>query len=391
MATRPKKQNISIQQVTAALLDDLHNFPPAYLHYFSDLEGADLQAVRSAWVQASANRRFMLMESLEILAEDDTLVSFDNLARMALEDEDARVRAAAVRLLGEAEDLSLTSSFLDLMKNDPDAGVRAAAATALGLYVYLGEIEEIPEKLHHRIEDQLIEVASGKDEVLVRRRALEALGYSGRPEVALLICEAYETGETDWLMSAVFAMGRSADDAWAPEVLHLLRHAQTSVQAEAARAAGELELDAARRPLLKLLDDELIERDLRDAVYWALSKIGGDEVRETLEIRLEESEDEEEIEILEDALDNLDFTEEINMFEMLDLDDLPEDEEAAEEYLSRAKALIVNEKGEPLEDEDEEEDGGEISAPPSPSADQDAGGGPKPDPEKKRHRHRKAH
>jgi len=386
MKDRPKKQNISIQQVTTALIDDHANFPPAYLHYFSDLEGADLEAVRMAWSQASPNRRFMLLESLEELAENDTLVSFDNLARIALKDEDARVRTVAIRLLWETEEPKLIPVFLKMLSEDPDVNVRAAAATALGLFIFLGELEEIPEKTLHQVEDRLLAVISGPDDDLVRRRALESLGFSGRPEVPPLIKEAYEKYNTDWLISALNAMGRSADDAWAPEVLRMLRHTQTSVQAEAVRAAGELALDAARRPLLQMLEDELQDSEVRLAIYWSLSKIGGEDVRETLEDRLEESEDEEEIDILEDSLDNLDFTEEVNPFDMLDLDDLPEEGETAEEYLSRGNALIVDENMELL---DEEDDFLEDS---TAGAQEEEGEKPetKSSSDKKRHRHHKS-
>jgi HEAT repeat protein len=393
MLNRPKKQNISIQQVLTALLDDKNFFPPAYLHQFSDLEGVDLAALRSVWPQASGNRRFTLLEDLEELAEEDTLVSFDNVAKMALEDEDPRVRTIAVRLLWESEDTKLADEFGRMLLKDPDFNVRAAAATALGLFVYLGELEEITEEIHHSTEDLLIDTVNGTDEILVRRRALEALGFSGREEVPTLIRKGYEDGSHVWLESALFAMGRSADETWAPEVLRMLGHSQTTVQIEAVRAAGELALEAARRPMLLLLDDELIDTELRTAVYWSLSKIGGDDVRETLEERLEETEDDEEAEIIEDALENLDFTEEMNLFDMLDLDDLPADDESAEEYLSRHNSRVIDADAlDALPGDDEK------TSPAAESADadnesedeSDASPAPKSSSGNKRHRHRRS-
>lgn len=342
MVNRPKKQNISIQQIIAALLDDKNVFPPAYLHHFSDLEGVDLESLRTIWPQASGQRRFTLLEDLEELAENDMLVSFDNVARMAMADEDPRVRTIAIRLLWEADDPKLAKEFTRLLKEDPDHNVRAAAATALGQFIFLGELEEIPERLHHSTEDTLIKVFNGSDEVLVRRRALESLGFSGREEVPALIRKAYGESNHTWLESALFAIGRSADDSWAPEVMPMLHHSLTSVQIEAVRAAGELSLEAARRPMILMLDDDLLDSDLRAAIYWSLSKIGGEEAREALESQLEESEDDEETEIIEDALENLDFTEEMNLFEMMGLDDLPEADESAEEYLERRNARVID-------------------------------------------------
>jgi HEAT repeat protein len=146
-------------------------------------------------------------------------------------------------------------------------------------------------------------------------------------------------------------MGRSADTAWAPEVKKMLHHNQTSVQIEAVRAAGELELEATRRIMLQMLDDELQDSDLRSAIYWSLSKIGGDDVRETLELRLEETEDDEEAEALEDALANLDFTEEIGLLNLMDIDDVPQEDEDPQEYLLTRNARVLN-----LEEEEEETD-----------------------------------
>ncbi len=318
MTNRPQKKNVPFQQVLAALLDDQNIFPLAYLHQFTDLEGADLEALRSVWPQVKPHRRLALLEDLEELAENDTLVSFDPVGRMALTDPDPRVRTAAIQLLWEDEDARLAPSFIKMLNEDPDPGVRAAAATALGLFIYLGEIEEIPEDLLHRVEESLLNVYAGQDEALVRRRALESLGYSGRPEVPNLLHAAYASEDTDWLASALFAIGRSADNSWEPEVLRMLRYPKANVQLEAVRAAGSLELERSRRTLLDLLEEEAQDSEIRAAIFWSLSQIGGEEVRETLENILEETEDEEEAEILEDALDNLSFTEDTGLYNLFD-------------------------------------------------------------------------
>ncbi len=331
---RPQKKNVSLQQVLTALLDEQNVFPPAYLHQFSDLEGANLESLRSVWPQVKAHRRLGLLEDLEELAEADTLVSFDNVARMALQDPDPRVRTVAIRLLWEDEDPRLAPIFIEMMEHDEDAGVRAAAAAALGLFVYDGEVEEIPAETLHQVEDSLLRVlgnprtSPGPDAPLVRRRALESLGYSGREEVPGLIQAAYDSTDTDWIASALFAMGRSADEAWAPEVLRMLRHPKANVQIEAVRAAGALSLERARRTLLDLLEEEAQDSELRAAIFWSLSQIGGEEVRETLETILEETEDDEEAEILEDALDNLSFTEDTGLYGLFDFADAGQTGEA---------------------------------------------------------------
>lgn len=333
MANQPRKQNVTIQHVLAALLDDNNLFPPAYLRQFSDLEGADLESLRSVWAQVSPQRRVALMEDLENLNDSDLVMLFDEVAKLALSDSDPRVRVIALRMLWENGTPELAATLLTMLREDPASDVRAAAASTLGSFVYLGELEEIPEQLHHRIEDALLAVLGGQDETLVRRRALEALGFSGRGEVEQQIRKAFESEDTDWQASALFAMGRSANNAWAAPVIRSLRSTKMNILLEAVRAAGELELQDARQPLLRIATEEMQDGDLRDAAFWSLSKIGGDEVREAIEQRMEETDDEEEVEYLEGVLDSLTFTEDFGLFDLFDMDALGEESEFIEEDL----------------------------------------------------------
>lgn len=320
-----KQQEIPIRQVINALLDDTNPFSPQYLHRFSDLNGADLSAVREAWPRVNPSRKVALMEDLEELVEIDTLVLFDNLARIALDDNEPGVRERAIRLLWENEDTDLIPTFMTALASDSSVEVRAAAASGLGKFVYLGEIEEIPSGMLTTIEEVLLKAEQSADETLVRRRALEALGFSSRDEVPSLIQAAYDSNDSDWIASALFAMGRSYDKAWEPAVRRMLNSPKANIQLEAVRAAGELELDSARRSLLDLLEEEAQDTEIRFAAIWSLSQIGGEQVRDTLEMILEETEDDEEAEWVENALDNLVLTETGESMGLLDID--LEDEE----------------------------------------------------------------
>jgi hypothetical protein len=73
-----------------------------------------------------------------------------------------------------------------------------------------------------------------------------------------------------------------------------------------------------------MLDNENLDKDIRDAVVWSLSQIGGEDVRETIEKLIEDSEDDEEADYLGEVLDNLNFTE---GFDLVDLMDFDEDDE----------------------------------------------------------------
>ena len=83
--------------------------------------------------------------------------------------------------------------------------------------------------------------------------------------------------------SAIFAMGRSANDAWEDIVISNLQNQYVDVQEEAVRAAGELELQNAREEILELLDDEGLDQDVFLAAIWSLSQIGGPGVQEKLD------------------------------------------------------------------------------------------------------------
>lgn len=324
----PPPAEIPFQQVIQALLDEATPFPPRYLYRLSDLGKDDIALLKENWQTVPAWRRQALMEDVEQLRLNDTLLSFEELARLAIQDREAKVRLPAVHTLYEFDHPSLVPIFLTLLEKDPDAEVRAGAATALGQFVYAGEMEEIPEQTLKKIEDCLISVTQGQDEPLVRRRALESLGYSSRKEAPRLIEKAYQTGYNDWVATALFAMGRSANERWEAHVLECLENDFPPVRLEAVRAAGELEIKKAVPLLLQLLDDP--DENVHLASIWSLSQTGGEGVRDRLEHMYDESQDDEESDLLEDALDNLTFNEDLELMPLIDLTDEDEDDDLDE-------------------------------------------------------------
>lgn len=322
----------SFQSVLDALLSDRKEFPRRYLQEFSDIGALELKTVLDVWPRVKSSRKLTLLEDLAALAESDTLVSFDDFARALLTDPEAEVRTRAIRLLGECEDLKIVPSYLDMLKNDPDVNVRTEAANALNLFVDLGELEEIPENIYHQVEDALLASAASEDDSRVRRAALESLGYSSRPEVATLIESAFHRTDPAWQTSALIAMGRSADERWSDPVTRSLIHVDDRIRKAAVQSAGELSLASARPILLKMLGEEE-EPTILSAVIWSLSQIGGEDVRTYLESLMDQLEDDEQIEFLEEALDNLAFTEDLDRFDLLafdpdeELTDIDEDEE----------------------------------------------------------------
>ncbi len=337
-------KDISFKQVITALLDDQKPFPPAYLQRFSDLTALELQELKTAWPNVNPERKTNLLTDLEDLADVETLVNFSDLARQLVSDPLPSVRATAIRLLWEELDNKLIPTFLSIMEKDPDDVVRATAATALGQFIYLGELDEVPPAAHSRIEDALLKKVNGPDAPLVRRRALEALGYSSRHEVPPLIRKYYHSTETEWVVSALYAMGRSLDPQWEQDVLTSIASPDPEIKFEAVRAAGPLEFSSARSLLLDMLDHaETLDDELRSAVIWSLSQIGGEGVAEVFEKLYEETEDDEEIEFLELAVENLEFKENGDEFDFFSVEP-----EGSEDFTS----IIDLEEDAPKEDKD---------------------------------------
>lgn len=307
------------QKIIDELLDEKREISRRSLQEFSDISPSALEALLKAWPTVRPERKRLLLDGLQSLSDTDTLVSFDDLARALLGDGDAQIRMRAIRLLAECDDVKLVPAYLQILEKDEEALARAEAANALGRYIWLGEVEEIPAKTHHQVEDSLLRKVNSDDKPNVRRQALEALGYSSRPEVVTLIEAASQREDPDWQASALLAMGRSSDDRWEEQVLLKMEHDDPHVQLAAVEAAGELSLGSARRSLLKLLDEE-IDDEVASAAIWSLSQIGGEEARIYIENLLDQAEDEELVEFLEDALDNLAFTEDSNHFDLMSLD-----------------------------------------------------------------------
>jgi HEAT repeat protein len=339
---------INFLEVITALLDEEHPFPARFLHRFSDLSLAEAKDLKAIWPEIDPLRRGALLTDLEEINDKDTLVNFESVGLLGLKEADPIVRGTAIRLLENTDDRKVIPLFIALMHTDPDEKVRAEAAFALGNYVLEGELDKIPDKTYDDMMVHLMAVINGIDAPLVRRRALEAASYSCREEIPSLIQKAYNEKGKEWLITELFSMGRSADPQWEKEVLNHLKSKNVDVQIEAIQAVGEIELRSASQPLLEMLENSVEDEDLKNAVIWSLSKIGGEGVRPTLEKMLEEAPDDEEGEFLQEALDNLAFTEDMPIKEILEIkppskrdldhiirledeieeeDDLPEDDE----------------------------------------------------------------
>lgn len=321
MPTKKQKPEITFNQIIEALLDISTPFPPKYLHKFSDLQAENIDLLMKAWPNIDSERRAALLEDLENLHDSDTLISFEDLAFKLLKDSDSRIRLSALHLLEDCEDKRLIPILMDMMKNDLEETIKVEATDALGAFVYLGELEEIPAKLHHQVENALLGVYAASGSIEIRRSVLESLGYSSRDEVPPLIQAAYESGDSHLRSSSLTAMGRSADLQWVDKVIENLASSDLEIQHEAILAAAELELPKARPILINLLNNpEDQDVQIRRAAVYALAHIGGKEVHSFLVGLQNETKDDEESEFIASAIEYLDLTDGLDPFGLVTFD-----------------------------------------------------------------------
>jgi HEAT repeat protein len=303
--TKSAERRANLNSTLVALQDPARPVAGIDLDVLSDLAAADLGRFQTTWLALSRDRRRTVLSNLVEIAEDHVDAYFDPILLWLVGDEDPVVRARAIEGLWEDEDARLIAPLIRRLTDDNAPEVRAVAATALGRFVLMGELDELDPTIAARVERVLLDAFSGAEtDVLVRRRALESLAYSSQEHVQELILEAYEDDDDSLRLSAVFAMGRSADLRWKDTVVEELGSTETAMCFEAARACGELELAEAVPYLVGLVREDDV--DVRDAAVWALGRIGGPQARRALQACLA-SDDEDLVEAAEDALAEIDF------------------------------------------------------------------------------------
>jgi HEAT repeat protein len=314
-------ETLSFQSVLDHLLDSKKDIPQNHLQHYSDLDPKSLRLFMDVWSSVKPDRKLLLLDTLLSHLDSDTLVSYEEIGRALLNDADAEVRARAIGLLAESDDPKLVDPLINIFLNDSDLAPRIASATLLGEFVLLGELDELDEELKFKTEDALISVIRSEENPALRKRALESLGYSSRDEMNNIITSAYERADPTWIASALRAMGRSHDNRWGDDVVSKLLDEDPRIRFSAAEAAGELNIKAAAPIMLQMLEDEEEDDDVVSAAIWSLSQIGGEDARIYLVNLIENTEDEDLLAFLEDALENLDFNEELDKFDLLSLDE----------------------------------------------------------------------
>jgi len=305
------------------LIDEDQLLPIDELSALSDLDTRQLDRFSSCWQSLSPLRRRTLLATLGQQADEHVELLFDSINCLGLDDPDPTIRKIAIGNLWESTDPSLPAAFLTALNEDSSIIVRAAAADTLGRFVLLTELEDDSLTESDQIVDDLLRTIRDGASSELHRACVKSLGFSSREEAQAIIADAYLSEDEDLVQSALIAMGRSANPVWRPEILQELLHPSPLIRAEAARAAGELELHDAAQSLVELLED--VSDEVIHIAIWSLGQLGGDVARTALLNIQASAPDPETVKKADEALEHLAFLEGTPGLLIDDFDDSAED------------------------------------------------------------------
>lgn len=207
--------------------------------------------------------------AVEALARWPVPESANDSLRLALADESALVRIAAAGVLGSSS-APVVLDDLACLARDDDARVRAAAVRAAAERACL-EPSQPPEA---RARCLALLAAALEDEGSVALAAIEGLALVGGRESARLALVALERGDPELLRAALRCIGSHGDPESLERLLPLVAHREWSVRAEATQVLAERGVAKAIPPILRRLETE--QDDLvRSVILRALARLEG--------------------------------------------------------------------------------------------------------------------
>jgi len=337
---------------------------------FSDLSEENLAQFRQTWNLLSNKRKEMFFELLLVEFMSNTLMDFSEIALIGLNDEDPIIRRGSLKLLMDNRKSYFLDQLISISKQDPDTEVRLDAISTLGYFLMDMETAERGKNKAKKVLKALESLMESPDK-LTRLRVMEALAYVDHPAIIPLVYASLTSNIDTEIASGLRAVQNSLNQRWAANVIENLDHPNPDVQYEAIKAVGELQLKRARNRILRLLAQfDQLDDDILDAAILTASQLGGNQVREMIEMIEEVFEDEEDMaELFEEAKSNLELVDfQKQMAGNPDLKDLfteesdDESENIEEDYIQILRERIENlpeyeeseDKFEEIEEENEE-------------------------------------
>lgn len=339
---------------------------------FSDLSEENLAQFRQTWNLLSNKRKEMFFELLLVEFMSNTLMDFSEIALIGLNDEDPIIRRGSLKLLMDNRKSYFLDRLISISKQDPDTEVRLDAISTLGYFLMDTDTAERGKNKAEKVLKALESLMESPDK-MTRLRVMEALAYVDHPSIIPLVYASLTSDIDTEIASGLRAVQNSLNRRWAANVIENLDHPNPDVQYEAIKAVGELQLKRARNRILSLLARfDQLDDDILDATILTASQLGGNQVKEMIEMIEEIFEDEEDMaELFEEAKSNLELVDfQKQMAGNPDLKDLfteesdEESENVEEDYIQILRERIENlpeceeseDKFEEIEEENEEEE-----------------------------------
>ena len=339
---------------------------------FSDLSEENLAQFRQTWNLLSNKRKEMFFELLLVEFMSNTLMDFSEIALIGLNDEDPIIRRGSLKLLMDNRKSNFLDRLISISKQDPDTEVRLDAISTLGYFLMDTDMAERGKNKAEKVLKTLESLMESPDK-MTRLRVMEALAYVDHPSIIPLVYASLTSDIDTEIASGLRAVQNSLNRRWAANVIENLDHPNPDVQYEAIKAVGELQLKRARNRILSLLARfDQLDDDILDATILTASQLGGNQVKEMIEMIEEIFEDEEDMaELFEEAKSNLELVDfQKQMAGNPDLKDLfteesdEESENVEEDYIQILRERIENlpeceeseDKFEEIEEENEEEE-----------------------------------
>ncbi|MFY4812750.1 HEAT repeat domain-containing protein [Haloarcula sp. H-GB5] len=330
--------------ITGAAIDSLDELgDDAITQLIGSMAGVDLEDDAADWVKAKAYMQVLDADVPELrMAAANGLGNLDQadaVPKLAerFEDPDPRVRARAARSAGKIGDSRATTP-LESVLSDPKAGVRREAADALGnignrqaLQALLPLYEDDDERVRRiavgafgnfgndRPVDYLIEALSD-DSAAVRRTAVysliellsnvptdqsheirdtvvEKLSNTDDRSVVVPLVEILEEStqsaqrrNTAWMLGRVTS--QEERDRVIESLVDALGEDDQMLRQFAATSLAELGDDdnMVERRLLKIVQDDGVDPEVRGQAIFTLGKVGGERSRKTLDKLIDETE-----------------------------------------------------------------------------------------------------
>jgi HEAT repeat protein len=245
----------------------------------SGLLGESLFRFRELWERLGDEARATLVSRLGEAAEENLVLDFLPIYRLALDDREPTVRELAYRFAAEDAPRDLLDRYLRAAVSDEDPNVRAAATEGLEHYTLAAQLDDWPVEEQGQLERALTGLLHlpGAD-LRTRRSALLSLSYLTTPGTEAEIRQAYT--QPDMHDAAIEAMGRNCQTIWIPDLTNEIRGDDEDRRILAAEAFGELADEVGVPLLLERLQDPSL--DVALAAVAALGEIGGSEAKSAL-------------------------------------------------------------------------------------------------------------